>query len=110
MSKKTSTQKRTPGSLHPAGSASGVSRQRRWQIKQMASNKCLVCGKPAVKTGYCIKHAKDRAKVQMKWRGTKHTYKSKWLGSPPNDRTERQPPGTTAACNLNALKTNEQEN
>lgn len=28
----------------------------------------------------------------------------------PNDRTERQPPGTTAACNQSAQETNEREN
>jgi len=33
-----------------------VSRQRKWQLRQMARGGCRICGKPATSAGLCLKH------------------------------------------------------
>ena len=33
-----------------------VSRQRKWQLRQMARGGCRICGQPASSTGLCLKH------------------------------------------------------
>jgi hypothetical protein len=33
-----------------------VSRQRKWQLRQMAKGGCRICGNPAISGGYCLKH------------------------------------------------------
>jgi len=33
-----------------------VSRQRKWQLRQMAKGGCRICGQTAITKGYCLKH------------------------------------------------------
>jgi hypothetical protein len=33
-----------------------VSRQRKWQLRQMAKGGCRICGQTAISKGYCLKH------------------------------------------------------
>ena len=33
-----------------------VSRQRKWQLRQMARGGCRICGEPATSVGLCLKH------------------------------------------------------
>jgi len=33
-----------------------VSRQRKWQLRQMAKGGCRICGQTAISGGYCLKH------------------------------------------------------
>lgn len=33
-----------------------VSRQRKWQLRQMAKGGCRICGQVAISKGYCLKH------------------------------------------------------
>jgi hypothetical protein len=40
----------------------GISRQRKWQIKQHDLGNCLVCGKKAVSKFYCYKHTLEARK------------------------------------------------
>jgi len=37
-------------------SALPVSRQRKWQLRQMAKGGCRICGQAAISKGYCLKH------------------------------------------------------
>jgi hypothetical protein len=36
-----------------------VSRQRRWQIKQHAEHKCIICAEPAVSGYHCEEHRRQ---------------------------------------------------
>ena len=42
--------------LQQAGDKLGVSRQRVWQLLKEADGLCRICGRPAVRTGYCGQH------------------------------------------------------
>ena len=44
----------------------GLSRQRRWQLRQIAAGKCQKCGRVRGERGtavFCVKCAKDRRKA-----------------------------------------------
>ena len=42
-----------------------VSRQRRWQLRKMASGKCLVCGRKRVNAKFCRVH-RSRVNAQRR--------------------------------------------
>lgn len=33
-----------------------VSRQRKYQLRMKARKRCIICGEPAVRSGYCLYH------------------------------------------------------
>ena len=37
-----------------------LSRQYKWQLKQLTLGKCVICGKTATTKRYCRKHAKKQ--------------------------------------------------
>ncbi len=40
----------------------GMSRQRRWQLKKAASGLCTICGKPKVSGDFCAVHLEANRK------------------------------------------------
>lgn len=68
----------------------GVSRQRRWQIKQVANGRCKICAKPAVTKHHCKKHARDNVRRHLEWarkpNGRKYMqdYLKAWRTANPN--------------------------
>ena len=49
----------------------GISKQRRYQMRRLRDGKCIFCGRPAVITGKCEEHrqklnVKDREKMRRR--------------------------------------------
>ena len=43
-----------------------LTKQRRWQLKQIAAGKCRICGKGPLKTAdHCARHAAARSVQEM---------------------------------------------
>ena len=45
-----------------------ISRQYKWQLKQLAKGKCIICGKPVITKSHCRKHALAQNKHVRKYK------------------------------------------
>ncbi len=55
----------------------GMSRQRRWQLKQREQGKCTICGKPKVMADHCLDCWDKWQEGQRKRKGSLRRNKSK---------------------------------
>ncbi len=44
-----------------------ISRQRRWQLRQAAAGKCIICAKKAIKNNLCKRHLKLNRKYKKRY-------------------------------------------
>src|SRR5215469_11371098 len=51
-----------------------LSRQLRWQLRQIEQGNCRICGKPATFRGYCL----DCRVVRREWAREKNGYKRRY--------------------------------
>jgi hypothetical protein len=51
-----------------------VSRQRKYQLRKRRDQRCIHCGKPAVRSGRCLKHLVEA----REWQRRKHNLKRRY--------------------------------
>ena len=71
------TRKRGRPGLEDEFSHLPISRQRKWQLRQIAAGGCDICGKPVVSGHKCLRHMVMARETAHRKNGFKTTYQSK---------------------------------